>query len=244
LLGEQRERFFAAFDARLPPAALADLLSASRHWHIGTLYVKNVERLPRDAQAMLLQRLETETAESLPRVLAGSSANLDDELRAGRLLPELHGRLTALTVQVPALADRLPDVPRLLDDVLPRAAEAAGSAVRGVSDAALTCLRQYRWPGNLGELYQTLVQACSRAKGEQLEADDLPFYLRGAPTPPAAPLPLDDILAKVERRLIELALRLANGNKSRTAELLSIWRPRLIRRLEQLGLDSTTNDDA
>jgi len=156
----------------------------------------------------------------------------------------LYGRLTALTVQVPAVADRLPDLPRLLDDLLPRAAETAEAGVRAVSDAALACLRQHRWPGNLAELYQTLVQACGRAKGEEIEADDLPFYLRGAPAPPAAPLPLDDILAKVERRLIELALRLANGNKSRTAELLSIWRPRLIRRLEQLDLDSTTNDDA
>lgn len=237
-LGEQRERFFAAFDARLSAAALADLLSAGRHWQIGTLYLKDVERLPRDAQAMLIQRLETESAEPLPRLLAGSSVNLDDEVRGGRLLAELHGKLTALTVQTPGLAERLIDLPRLLDDLLPRAGEAAGCPARGVGAAALACLRQYHWPGNLAELYQALVQACGRAQGEQIEVDHLPFYLRGAPAPPESPLPLDDILAKVERRLIELALRLAGDNKARAAEFLSIWRPRLLRRLEQLGLES------
>lgn len=238
LLGDQRERFFAAFDVRLATAALADLLSAARHWQIGTLYLKNVERLPRDAQAMLVQRLETESTEPLPRILAGSSANLDDEVRAGRVLAELHGRLTALTIQAPGLAERLADLPRLLDELLPRASEAVEGTIRGVSPAALAGLRQYRWPGNLAELYQVLVQASGRAKGEQIELDDLPFYLRGAPAPPESPLPLDDTLAKVERRLIELAVRLAGDNKTRAAELLSIWRPRLTRRLEQLGLEA------
>jgi DNA-binding NtrC family response regulator len=126
----------------------------------------------------------------------------------------------------------------LLEYLLPRAREAAQGVVRGVSPAALDRLRQHPWPGNLAELYQVLVQACGRAKGEQIEADDLPFYLRGVAAPPESPLPLDDILAKVERRLIELALRLAGDNRSRAAELLSIWRPRLARRLEQLGLES------
>ena len=62
--------------------------------------------------------------------------------------------------------------------------------------------------------------------------DPGPFFL-----PPAQPsLPLDDVLAKIERRLLELALRVAEDNKTRAAELLAIWRPRLLRRMEQFGL--------
>jgi DNA-binding NtrC family response regulator len=74
----------------------------------------------------------------------------------------------------------------------------------------------------------------------------LPFQLRTVQPPPEQPLPLDDTLAKVERRMIELALRLAQGNKTAAAELLAIWRPRLSRRLEQLGLekgDGSATDD-
>ncbi len=237
-LGAQRESFVAALDARLPPATLADLLTSSRHWHIGTLYVKNLERLPRDAQALLVQHLDNDNPESQPRLLAGSSANLADEQRAGRLLPELHAALSALTIQVPALNERMQDLPRLIDQMLPRACAAAEKSVRGISSAALDRLRLHAWPDNLAELYQVLVQACTRAKGEQLDLDDLPFQLRGAPTPPDKPLPLDDTLAKVERRMIELALRLAQGNKTSAAELLAIWRQRLLRRLEQLGLEA------
>jgi transcriptional regulator with PAS, ATPase and Fis domain len=242
-LSEQRESFFAAPDPRLPTAALAELLSSSRHWQIGTLYVKNPERLPRDAQALLLQHLQDDAT---PRLFAGSSANLADELSAGRLLPELHAAISALTLHVPALGERLNDLPRLVEQMLPRAVDAAATSVRGVGSAARDRLGEYAWPGNLAELYQVLVQACRRASGEQVDVDDLPFQLRTVQPPPEQPLPLDDTLAKVERRMIELALRLAQGNKTAAAELLAIWRPRLSRRLEQLGLekgDGSATDD-
>jgi transcriptional regulator with PAS, ATPase and Fis domain len=236
-LSAERESFFAAFDARLPAAALAELLASSRSLRLRTLFVRNVERLPRDAQALLVQRLETESSEAEPRVLAGSAADLAAEIRGGRFLPELHCRLSALTLHVPALADRLADLPRLLDSVLPRAGETADRAIHGVSAAALEQLRRHSWPGNLREFYDVLVQACQRASGGQLGPDDLPFYLRNTPAAPEQPMPLDETLAKVERRLIELAMRLAQDNKTRAAELLAIWRPRLVRRLDQFAAD-------
>jgi len=237
-LSAERESFFAAFDARLPAAALAELLASSRSLRLGTLFLRNVERLPRDAQALLVQRLETESSEQEPRLLAGSAADLDVEVRGGRLLPELHCRLSALTLHVPALADRLADLPRLLDSFLPRASEAAKREIHSVSAAALEQLRRHAWPRNLRELFDVLVQACQRASGEQIGADDLPFYLRNMPVPPEKPMPLDETLAKIERRLIELAMRLAQDNRTRAAELLAIWRPRLVRRLEQFEAES------
>ena len=54
---------------------------------------------------------------------------------------------------------------------------------------------------------------------------------------------LDDILGKIERRLIDLAMRVHQGNKSGAAAMLSIWRPRLLRRLEQLGMESSKGND-
>jgi DNA-binding NtrC family response regulator len=81
-----------------------------------------------------------------------------------------------------------------------------------------------------------LTGACTRAKGERLEVGDLPFFIRTAPTPAERVLALDSLLEQVERRLIVLALRAAGNNKSRAAELLSVWRPRLLRRIEALGI--------
>jgi DNA-binding NtrC family response regulator len=104
-------------------------------------------------------------------------------------------------------------------------------------------LRAYSWPGNLRELSAVLARAGAAASGPQIDADDLPAYVRLAvkmdQTTDAAeerPLPLDSLLEKVERRLILNALKLAQGNKTRAAELLSIWRPRLLRRMEALGI--------
>jgi transcriptional regulator with PAS, ATPase and Fis domain len=241
-LSEQRETFFAAFDTRLPAALVAEMLSSSRHWRLGTLYIADIDRLPREAQVLLLHHLATERDDPGPRVLAGRSANPNEEVRGDHLLPELHARLSALMVQVPSLAERLADLPHLLDDVLPRAAQAVDRDVRGATPEVLELLRRHAWPGNLRELYDVLAQACRHAQGDHLAADDLTFYLRNAPAPPEKSIRLDETLEKVERRLIELALRMANQNKTRAAELLGIWRPRLLRRLEQLGMTSEQKD--
>src|SRR5207253_5896942 len=119
---------------------------------------------------------------------------------------------------------------------LPRASRAAGREVRGVSSETTLLLRAYSWPGNLRELYEVLVGACLRAKGDTIEPGDLPFHLRHAPLPAEKPLSLDAVLEQVERRLIVQALRLAKNNKSRAAELLTIWRARLLRRMENLDI--------
>ena len=86
--------------------------------------------------------------------------------------------------------------------------------------------------------------ACAHAKSGQIDTDQLPAYLRRAvvleQTPgrsPERPLQLDQILEQVERRLMLHALRLADGNKSKAAKMLSIWRTRLIRRMEVLGVE-------
>ena len=74
----------------------------------------------------------------------------------------------------------------------------------------------------------------------------LPAYIRQAvrlaatPGPhPERPLPYDQLLEQLERRLIEMSLRRARGNRSRAAELLSISRPRLLRRMQELGITVT-----
>jgi DNA-binding NtrC family response regulator len=124
----------------------------------------------------------------------------------------------------------------LTEAFLKRANEAAERSLTGVSADALEVLRTYRWPGNLDEFYEVLRAAVLRAKGQAIEAGDLPFYLRSKPAPVQKPLALDAVLEQVERRLIVNALRQAKNNKSRAAELLTIWRARLLRRMENLGI--------
>ena len=88
-----------------------------------------------------------------------------------------------------------------------------------------------------GQLVPDARRACAPASPAPLR-----LAVRLDRTPEAAgerPLPLDRLLEQAERRLILLALRRARGNKTRAAELLSIWRPRLLRRMEALGIADT-----
>jgi len=241
-LSPRRETYFATVRAgRLPADQIATLLhEAASRWHVGAIYVAEPQRLPREMQSRLVQMLESDG--DGPRIFAGASAPPAAEIEQGRLLAELHCGVSALVIEMPALAARLDDLPRLVDRLLPRVAQAVDKQLQGVSPAALELLRRHAWPGNLTELYEALFSAGARATSPRIDVEDLPFYLQQT-TPPAQPaLPLDDLLAKIERRLIELALRVAQDNKTRAAELLSIWRPRLLRRMEQFGLTAGNSE--
>lgn len=235
-LAPARERALAVVDcARLPAGVLADLLfgaSGVTAHGVATLYLREPGRLPDEFQSRLIESL---TGPTFPRVVAGTRAPLNEPLASA---------LGTLTIPVPALADRLADLPRLIESCLERLAERDGKLVVEVSAAALSLLRDHPWPGNVRELYETLALARERAGGERIEADDLPSSVRLAQvlqrtaTPPApGSLPLDELLGQAERRVIELALDRAGGNKARAADLLSVPRERLWRRMKALGLD-------
>jgi transcriptional regulator with PAS, ATPase and Fis domain len=245
-LGPQRQHFFARIDcARLPPAAVVDVLFGPRSplLALGTVYLREPASLPRDAQdrlARLLAEQESVETETRPRLLFGMRGDPQEAVRAGRLLEELYCRASTLTITLPPLRERLEELPRLVEVFLRRASEAMDCTRSRVSTEALQVLRGHAWPGNLRELYTVLLGACRHARGEQVELADLPFYLRHGPLPAEQRMPLDELLERAEQRLIEVALRLTRDNKTRAAELLAIWRPRLDRRLKHFGLLDAT----
>jgi transcriptional regulator with PAS, ATPase and Fis domain len=244
--GPGRERSFAAVDCpRLPPAALAFTLFGEgglvRRAAVGTLYLREPGALPRDLQARLVEVL-ADPAPDGPRLLAGTAADLDEEVRSGRLLEELRYGLTTLVLTLTPLRQRPADLPMLVERLLEQTAADDDRRPLRLTPEAWECLRAYSWPGNLRELRSALLSARLHATGETIDAGDLPGYLRVAvqlgPTPgprEERALPLAELLEKVERRLIGLALDRARGNRSRAAELLALWRPRLLRRMEALG---------
>jgi DNA-binding NtrC family response regulator len=164
---------------------------------------------------------------------------------AGRLLEELHWRLSTLVLEVPPLRERRADLPALAERFL-GAGEKSGM---GLTPAAWEALAAHAWPGNLAELRRVLLAASARAAGERIDLDDLPMALREARLIEHDPartaggsLALEEVLAQVERRLIRLALARARGNRSRAAELLGIHRPRLLRRMEALGIEAAPGE--
>src|SRR5262249_44562388 len=126
---------------------------------------------------------------------------------------------------------------------LQRSREREHPPAPGLSPEAWDTVRAYPWPANLDELDAVLQSASLRASGRRIEAAHLPAPVRLAVrmdrTPDGEPdrvVPLYQVLEEAERRLIRWALRKAQGNKSKAADLLAMWRPRLLRRMKMLGI--------
>ena len=199
-----------------------------------TVCLKNPHRLPREVQGRVL-----ETSATSRQVILAFTSNPQDEIRAGHLLEGFYYAASATTIEVPPLRDRRADLPWLIEHFMGRLAEGP----REVSVEAMDVLRAHVWPGNLAELFDVLKTTSLQAKGPRIEVNDLPFYLRASPAPKERTLPLDTILEQVEKRLMLLALRLSNNNKTKAAEMLGVWRTRLVRRLEAFGMPPESEEE-
>ena len=109
-------------------------------------------------------------------------------------------------------------------------------------------LTAYRWPGNVDELASAIAEAHGHAEGPEIRLNDIPGKIRLALEAAARPrrrelsIQIDEYLAKIECELIERAMAQAKGNKTKAASMLGLNRPRLYRRLLQLGLIDEETD--
>jgi len=205
-----------------------------------TLLLNHVDRLPAEGQGELAGVL---LARSFPlRLMATAERPLAELAREGSIRADLAAGLSTITIELPPLAERREDVPLLAQLFLEEANARSAGQVAGFTPEALDRLDAYLWPGNLDELAQVVAEAHRHAEGPEIEADDFPRRLQLAARATARParaeetIVLDEFLGRVERELVRRALERAKGNKARAARLLGMTRPRLYRRLEQLGL--------
>jgi len=204
-----------------------------------SILLGDLAALPRDVQARLAAALEGDDAPV--RVLAVTSADVEAAVRSETLREDLYLALSALVIPIAPLRERRDDIPLLAQAFLERVNLRGGRQRPGFARSAEDVLSGYHWPGNLRELARVVEYAHGRGGEGLIAAGDLPADIRGnlgdaypAPKPPP-PRPLDEILVEVERRLIEDALARSRRNKSRAAEILGVSRPRLYRRLKELG---------
>jgi DNA-binding NtrC family response regulator len=210
----------------------------------GTLYLADVDHLPRDLQQRLCRLCVPGTGkETAPqiRILASTSRPWKELVAEERLLDELALQLTPLVIELPPLRERRDDIPLLAQHFLEDCNRVTSRDVTGLTDEASRVLQAWSWPRHLDELAEVLREAHASSQSPHVGVDDLPARLRTPPQAMAPPaqqpqLNLDQILIDAERRVIALALQRSRQNRTRAAALLGIQRTRLIRRLEVLGL--------
>ncbi|MBN1393542.1 MAG: PAS domain-containing protein [Pirellulales bacterium] len=215
-----------------------------------------VEDSPYAPESLLLHRVDELAAEvqvrlsellagpmSTRRLLSTAAEPLGELARRGKFHPELAALLSTITIELPPLVERREDIPLLAQMFLEERNATGPRQIGGFSQAALDRLDAYRWPGNLDELAEAVAEAHARASGREIAPADLPERLRLAVQAADRPrrveetIVLDEFLGRVERELIRRALARAKGNKARAARLLGVTRPRLYRRMVQLGLE-------
>jgi len=222
----------------------------------GTLLLDEITEMKPELQAKLLRVIEDRKLRRVGgtsdivlnvRVLAASNRDLADAIVTGRLREDLYYRLNVFTIALPRLAERLEDLPLLVDHFVREFARANSKQVSGVDNACLEALKARPWPGNARELRNVIERAVIVSTGPLITVTDLPTL--AAPTAPAASLPqapetsapaaaaqtarpepdspapglpVGQPLREVERQLILQTLEMAGGNRVRAAEILGI----------------------
>lgn len=213
--------------------------------HRGTLFLDEIANVPMRQQAKLLRVLETGELERVGssrtqsvdvRVLSATNADLHAACRSGQFREDLFFRLNTVEIRLPALRERVEDIPALAAHFLARHAARYRREARGFEPVALQTMLEYAWPGNVRELDHTIERAVLMARGERIEAADLGLQAPRAGSQNASQS-LDEMsLETVEAILIRKALARAAGNVSHAAEALGLSRGALYRRIEKYGL--------
>jgi DNA-binding NtrC family response regulator len=225
--------------------------------HRHTLLLENLDRLDSGHQVDLATAIQRSTFRA--RVVAtcnrhASSVDIErpveaDEARPPSLDRALHHFVSTITIRVPPLAERIEDFSLLTQAFLEARNRGSGKQVGSIRGDALDQLVLYCWPGELDELRGVIAAAHAACTTDEITPADLPTVVHHAVQKasrggvrPKEHIVLDDLLAQIEREAIVLALDQANGNKTEAAELLGMTRPRLYRRLVQLGMATESAD--
>jgi len=212
----------------------------------GTLFLDEVADLGAEAQAKLLRAIETGEIERVGggrrvavdvRVIAATHRDLAAEMEAGRFRQDLFYRLNVLPLPMPALRDRIEDVPELVEHLLERIRGRDGLAPPRLLPDSLARLQAYRWPGNVRELANVCERLAILHAGRRVGAAEVDRLL-GVESPAAADPPsLTERLDRYERDLITRSLANAGGNVADAARALHTDRANLYRRMRRLGID-------
>ncbi len=212
----------------------------------GTLFFDEVGELPLPLQAKFLRFLEygdftriggNHTRQCEARIVAATNRNLRDLVQQGRFRQDLFFRLKVITIHVPALRERMDDLPELVRFFLAKINRDLSTKVAKVEKEAMNILNAYSWPGNVRELKNVLMKAVLESRGTVLLADAVETALAGSPTELPDPSELRT-LEQVQREHILAVFARCCGNVSATAKALGISRPTLRKRLNQYQIDS------
>jgi transcriptional regulator with PAS, ATPase and Fis domain len=216
----------------------------------GTLFLDEIGETAPGTQVKLLRVLQEgelqrvggrETIKVDVRIIAATNQKLEQLVKSGRFRQDLFYRLNVFPLAMTPLRQRTEDIPPLVAAFIEKGNARLHKAIRGVTPQAMALLIAWPWPGNVRELENVVQRMMVVAKGEQLDAADLPTEIRGeaAPAAPAAKDLKEMARASsdiIEKKAIADALTETGGNVTRAAKVLGVSRATLQNKMKAFGL--------
>lgn len=210
----------------------------------GTLFLDEIGNVPLPLQSKLMtvlqQREVTRVGDNRPhavdvRLICATNEPIHERVRDGAFRQDLLYRINTVEIRLPALRERLEDIPLLVEHFLEMFARKYNQSVTGLSNAALRKLESWSWPGNVRELEHMVERAVIMTDSTTLQPED--FLFTSAHNMGADGLLFDSFnLEDVEKTVVRKALDKHSGNISKAADELGLTRASLYRRLEKYGI--------
>jgi formate hydrogenlyase transcriptional activator len=239
LFGHEKGAFTGAMQRRVGRFESADS---------GTIFLDEVGDLPPETQIALLRVLQEREFErvggsqTVPvdvRVIAATNKDLSAAVAEGTFRQDLFYRLNVFPIQVPALRDRVDDIPLLVEYLIDRYAQASGKKIKNINKGTLDLFQNYDWPGNVRELQNVIERAVILSDGETFIVDET-WLTPVTPKTATTTVPLVANLVDHEKEIIENALREAEGlisGPTGAATKLGIPRQTLESKIRKLGIN-------
>jgi transcriptional regulator with GAF, ATPase, and Fis domain len=214
--------------------------------HRGTIFLDEIGEIPMEVQPKLLRVIQerelqrvgsSETVQLDTRVIAATNVDLDLAVEQKKFREDLLYRLNVVPIRVPPLRARAGDIPLLVEHFSEKICRREAFRPKSVSSSAMERLMAYHWPGNVRQLEHVIERAVSfAANRDRLYLGDIqlpdakPVVLTPVPEidVPMTGLNFEQVIGRVERLLIQEALRKCEGNKAKAARVLGLKRTTML----------------
>ena len=208
----------------------------------GLMIVENVDQLNADSQKKLMAFAKRgywtldHPVQMNFRLSSTTSTRIHTDTRQQAISAELFLSLSELTIRVPGLKDRRQDIPVLFEHYLKQICQDLGRPVPPINFEIFNQMLKYEWPGNVKELENVVRSLVLASPETELLPQALPFFNDQQQFSRLELQSLGIAVAKLEKELIERALRKFAGNQSRAAQVLNISEPNLRFKMKKLGI--------
>ncbi|PID44022.1 MAG: DNA-binding response regulator [Proteobacteria bacterium] len=253
LFGHEKGAFTGAASMRKGRFELADR---------GTIFLDEIGEIPLALQSKLLRVLQERSFERVGgsrtmtvdvRIISATNKDLKEEVQNGRFREDLFYRLNVIHVALPALRERMDDLPLLVDHFVGRAAANLGRKNLTISAEAMRLLVNLPWEGNIRELENTIERAAILCNNDVIESEDVqPESVSIDSTaswtrefdllrliPDSAKL--NDVLYVVEEKMLHEAIERSGYVQARAAEMLGITKSLLQYKMKKYGIKKQKN---